>query len=113
MCTAKEESMSDGREQGPSEQPLSQGDGSNEADHRELVFLEELVEEHATIAGDVIEIDTHTWAIHGSIAVDGDVIMAEFDTEEHARTVLGELSDEEHARMVLRELSGEEEHGRD
>jgi hypothetical protein len=58
---------------------------------RELVFLEELVEEHATIAGDVIEIDTHTWAIHGSIAVDGDVIMAEFDTEEHARHVLEEL----------------------
>ena len=63
---------------------------------RELVFLEELVEEHATIAGDVIEIDTHTWAIHGSIAVDGDVIMAEFDSEEHAQTVLGELSEEEH-----------------
>ena len=58
---------------------------------RELVFLEELVEEHATIAGDVIEIDTHTWAIHGSIAVDGDVIMAEFDTEEHARHVLEDL----------------------
>ncbi len=31
-----------------------------------LVFLEELVEEQATIAGDVIEIDAHTWAIHGS-----------------------------------------------
>ena len=57
----------------------------------QLTFLEELVEEHATIAGDVIEIDAHTWAIHGSIAVDGDVIMAEYDTEEHARIVLGEL----------------------
>ena len=69
--------------------------GSTSESDRQLVFLEELVEEHATIAGDVVEIDTHTWAIHGSIAVDGDVIMAEFDTEEHARTVLGELSDEE------------------
>ena len=96
MLTAKEESMSDGREQGPLERPLPHGDGTSEGDHRQLVFLEEMVEEHATIAGDVIEIDTHTWAIHGSIAVDGDVIMAEFDTEEHARTVLGELSDEEH-----------------
>jgi hypothetical protein len=57
----------------------------------QLMFLEELVEEHATIAGDVVEIDAHTWAIHGSIAVDGDVIMAEYDTEEHARIVLGEL----------------------
>ena len=62
------------------------------------MFLEELVEEHATIAGDVVEIDTHTWAIHGSIAVDGDVIMAEYDSEEHARIVLDELSDEEHGR---------------
>ena len=59
---------------------------------RELVFLEELVEEHATIAGDVIEIDAHTWAIHGTIAVDGEVILAEFDTEEHALTILERLS---------------------
>jgi hypothetical protein len=55
------------------------------------MFLEELVQEHATIAGDVIEIDAHTWAIHGFIAVDGDVIMAEYDTEEHARIALDEL----------------------
>ena len=88
--------MSDPREQGPTARPVLHGDATNEGDHRQLVFLEELVEEHATIAGDVVEIDTHTWAIHGSIAVDGDVIMAEFDTEEHARTVLGELSDVEH-----------------
>ena len=88
--------MSDPGEQEPAAMPVLHGDATNEGDHRQLVFLEELVEEHATIAGDVIEIDTHTWAIHGSIAVDGDVIMAEFDTEEHARTVLGELSDEEH-----------------
>ena len=61
----------------------------------QLVFLEELVEEHATIAGDVIEIDAHTWAIHGSIAMDGEVIMAEYDTEEHARIVLDELAADE------------------
>ena len=60
----------------------------------ELVFLEELLEEHATIAGDIIEIDSHTWAIHGYIAVDGEVIMAEYDTEEHARIVLDELTAE-------------------
>ena len=88
--------MSDQCEQGAAAMPVPHGDATSEGDHRQLVFLEELVEEHATVAGDVIEIDTHTWAIHGSIAVDGDVIMAEFDTEEHARTVLGELSDEEH-----------------
>jgi hypothetical protein len=64
----------------------------------QLELLEELVEEHATIAGDVLEIDAHTWAIHGSIAVDGDVIMAEYESEGHARIVLGELAtDEERA----------------
>jgi hypothetical protein len=61
---------------------------------RQLLFLEELVEEHAAVAGDVVEIDTHTWAIHGSIAVDGDVIMAEFDTQDEARAVLNELAAE-------------------
>ena len=64
----------------------------------QLVFLEEMVEEHATISGDVLEVDAHTWAIHGQIAVDGDVIMAEFESEEHARIVLGELAAEEGGR---------------
>jgi hypothetical protein len=66
---------------------------------RQLLFLEELVEEHAAVAGDVVEIDTHTWAIHGSIAVDGDVIMAEFDTQDEARAVLNELA-AEHRRAA-------------
>jgi hypothetical protein len=64
----------------------------------QLTFLEELVDEHATIAGDVVEIDAHTWAIHGVIAVDGDVIMAEYDTEAHAHLVLDELEAEEGGR---------------
>jgi hypothetical protein len=67
------------------------GDSTSESDPR-LVFLEELLEEHATIAGDVIEIDAHTRAIHGSIAVDGEVIVAEYDTAELARTVLDDLT---------------------
>jgi hypothetical protein len=71
--------------------------GANESDPQ-LVFLEELVEEHATIAGDIIEIDSHTWAIHGFIAVDGEVIMAEYESEEHARVVLDELSAEQRAQ---------------
>jgi hypothetical protein len=67
----------------------------------QLAFLEELVEEHATIAGDVIEIDANTWAIHGSIEVDGEVIMAEYDTEEHARTALAELRSAEDRAQPL------------
>jgi hypothetical protein len=57
----------------------------------QLVLLDELVDEHAAIAGDVIEIDAHTWALHGSIAVDGDVIVAEYATEEQAHVVLAQL----------------------
>jgi hypothetical protein len=86
--------MSDGSDQHPADVATRRGDGSSESDPQ-LVFLEELVEEHATIEGDVIEIDAHTWAIHGSIAIDGDVIMAEYESEEHARFVLDELSAEQ------------------
>jgi hypothetical protein len=87
--------MSDRSDQRPADVATGHGDGSSESDPQ-LVFLEELVQEHATIEGDLIEIDAHTWAIHGSIAVDGDVIMAEYESEEHARFVLGELSVDEH-----------------
>lgn len=71
-------------------------DERDEQPDGQLLFLQELVEEHATIAGDVVEIGTHTWAIHGFIAVDGDVIMAEFDTRDQATTVLDQLSGSEH-----------------
>jgi hypothetical protein len=57
-----------------------------------------VTEEHATIAGDVIEIDAHTWAIHGTVAMDGEVIMAEYDTEAHTRVVLDELTAESRRR---------------
>jgi hypothetical protein len=60
-------------------------------DDHQLLFLEELVDEHAIVSGDLIEIDSHTWAIHGSVAVDGEVIMAEYSSAEEARFVLGEL----------------------
>ena len=66
------------------------GDDGEQPDSQ-LLFLEELVQEGATVSGGVLEIDIHTWAIHGSIAVDGDVIMAEYRTESLARRVLDEL----------------------
>jgi hypothetical protein len=84
--------MNEPIDRSPSATSTPSGDNAGQLDPQ-LVFIEELeVEEHAVSAGDVIEIDSHTWAIHGSIAVDGDVIMAEYDTEEHARIVLHELS---------------------
>jgi hypothetical protein len=57
----------------------------------QLLFLQELIAEHACIAGDVVEIGPHTWAIHGSIAVDGDVIVAEFNRPDEAKAVLDRL----------------------
>lgn len=59
---------------------------------RRLLLLRALIEENATIDGDVVEIDVHTWAIHGVIPVDGDVLMAEFDTYDQAKVVLDSLS---------------------
>jgi hypothetical protein len=67
-------------------------DAQGERDDDTMLFLQQLVEDRATIAADVVEIDPHTWAIHGVIPVGGDVIMAEFETQDEAKEVLGELS---------------------
>ena len=66
-------------------------DTEGEQSDRQLVFLRELVDENATIAGDITEVATNTWAIHGVIPVDGEVIMAEFDTYNQAKVVLDSL----------------------
>jgi hypothetical protein len=58
---------------------------------RQVQFLLELLEENASIDGDVLMISTGTWAIHGDIPVDGEILMAEFDTYEEARAVLDEV----------------------
>jgi hypothetical protein len=63
-------------------------DGRTEDQER---FVAELVAEDAEVAGDVVELGTSTWAIHGHIPVDGDVILAEFGTFEQASTALDRL----------------------
>jgi hypothetical protein len=68
----------------------------NEQPDRQLLFLQDLLAERATIAGEVLEIGAHTWAIHGSIAVDGGVIMAEYDTHDQAKRALENLPAAEH-----------------
>ena len=40
------------------------------------------------VAGDVIEIVDGTWALHGVIPVDGNVLLAEFDSYDDARHAL-------------------------
>jgi hypothetical protein len=55
---------------------------------RQLQFLLELLDDNASIDGDVLEISHDTWAIHGQIAVEGEILMAEFSTYDQARDVL-------------------------
>jgi hypothetical protein len=77
------------------------GKHSEQDPDAQLLFLETLVEGYASIDGDIVEIDGHTWAIHGSIPVDGDVIMAEYDTLEEATDVLDELFGAEHGPQTF------------
>lgn len=41
---------------------------------------------------DLYQMDAQIWAIHGSIPVDGEVILAEFDQREKAVAVLAHLA---------------------
>jgi hypothetical protein len=43
---------------------------------------------HAWVDGAVIAIDEHTWAIHGVIPVDGEVLLAEYSTAQEARAAV-------------------------
>lgn len=58
----------------------------------QLSFLRELADGRTTIAGHVLEVGTDTWAIHGSIPVDGGAILAEYRTRAEAERALGALS---------------------
>jgi hypothetical protein len=55
-------------------------------------IVEALIEEHVRFHYDLFPIDDQTWAIHGSIVVDGEVILAEFATQDDARSALEQLS---------------------
>jgi hypothetical protein len=58
---------------------------------RRVEFLQELVEENAWIQGSVLYVGYDIWAIHGIIAVDGDVLMAEFESYDQAKSALDEV----------------------
>jgi hypothetical protein len=62
-----------------------------EADRGQRI-IEALIDEHVRFHYDVIPIDHQTWAIHGSIVVDGEVILAEFATQDDALYALEHLS---------------------
>jgi hypothetical protein len=54
--------------------------------------VQALVEEHVQVSCDLVVVDEHTWAIHGSIAVDGEVILAEFDDRDDAALAVEEIA---------------------
>jgi hypothetical protein len=70
---------------------IAMDDQRGEQPDRQLPFLQRLIGERATIAGDIVEVGTDAWAIHGSIPVDGEVLIAEYDTPEQAHIALGRL----------------------
>jgi hypothetical protein len=54
--------------------------------------IQELIDEHFPFDCNLIEVDAHAWAIHGSIPVGGEVILAEFGNKADAETALELLS---------------------
>jgi hypothetical protein len=60
----------------------------------EAEVIDEILDDHARIDGDVVEIDSHTWAIYGFIAGDGEVLLAEFDRRDSAVIALQDLAEQ-------------------
>jgi hypothetical protein len=67
-------------------------DNEREQPIRQAMVVQELIDEHASVSCDIVQIDNHTWAIHGLIAVDGNVILAEFGSPDEARTALEQIT---------------------
>ena len=59
-------------------------------------IIDYLIQVHARVARDVVQIAPSTWAIHGPIAVDGEVIMAEFNSRAAADVAIDQLWFAEH-----------------
>ena len=73
-----------------------QSDGMGALGHdlppSEQRVVQALVDEHVHVSCALVPIDARTWAIQGSIAVDGEVILAEFDDREDAEIALERLA---------------------
>ena len=53
-----------------------------------VLIMQELLDERRDAWCDLVPVDQRTWAIRGSIAYEGEVILAEFDTREIAELAL-------------------------
>ncbi len=60
--------------------------------HDDLRTIEALIDEHVLVDCYLFPIDTETWAIHGFIAVDGNVIVAEFDDRQEAEAAIARIA---------------------
>jgi hypothetical protein len=76
--------------------PMQMQDQRHELSDTEQRIVQVLVDEHVHVSCDLIPIDETTWAIHGSISVDGEVIVAEFHDRADAESALEQLSAAEH-----------------
>ena len=56
-----------------------------------LEFVRRLLDDDVHIAGDVLDVAPGTWALHGTIPVDGEVLVAEFDSYDAARAALAAI----------------------
>ena len=54
-------------------------------------FLTELVNSHVEVAGDIVQLGATTWAVYGWIPMDGDVVVAEYDSLESAQAALAQV----------------------
>ena len=59
---------------------------------RQLEFMAELVNSHNVVAGDIVQIGPPHGDVHGSIPVDGEVLVAEYSSFEEASVALAELA---------------------
>ena len=58
---------------------------------RQLRRVTDLVGARTEIAGEVIQVGVDRWAIYGSIPVDGNVLVAEYESPQMAHDVLQRL----------------------
>ena len=75
-------------------------DQRHELSETEQQIVQVLVDEHVHVSCDLVPIDDETWAIRGSIAVDGEVIVAEFHDRADAETAVEQLSAAEHGTVI-------------
>ncbi len=64
--------------------------------HRDLSYAEqrvvqEVLDNHLLVSG-LVPVGEETWAIYGSIPVDGEVIVAEFHSRAHAECALERIA---------------------